>query len=141
MSTAADLCAYIAASPTPHHAVDTSMRRLAETGFTTLDERDRWPDGPGNFMVARHGSLVAWRQPAHLDPHGGIRLVGAHTDSPNLRLKPHPDVAGTTSGHWRQVAVETYGGCCGTRGWTATSASPVSWWWPTEPTPARCSCG
>lgn len=110
MSTAADLCAYIAASPTPHHAVDTSMRRLAEAGFTTLDERDRWPDGPGNFMVARHGSLVAWRQPTYLDPHGGIRLVGAHTDSPNLRLKPHPDVADTTPGHWRQVAVETYGG-------------------------------
>lgn len=110
MSTAADLCAYIAASPTPHHAVDTSMRRLGEAGFTTLDERDRWPDDPGNFMVARHGSLVAWRQPARLDPHGGIRLVGAHTDSPNLRLKPHPDVADTTPGHWRQVAVETYGG-------------------------------
>ncbi len=68
------------------------------------------PTDRGNFMVARHGSLVAWRQPAHLDPHGGIRLVGAHTDSPNLRLKPHPDMADTTPGHWRQVAVETYGG-------------------------------
>lgn len=108
--TAADLCAYIAASPTPHHAVDTSMQRLADAGFTALDERDRWPSGAGNFMVARHGSLVAWRQPDVINPTVGMRLVGAHTDSPNLRLKPHPDLPPTAPLWWRQVAVETYGG-------------------------------
>jgi aspartyl aminopeptidase len=110
-ATAPDLCDYIAASPTPHHAVDTSMRRLGKVGFTALSERERWPAGPGNFMVARQGSLVAWRQPDAIDPNAGIRMVGAHTDSPNLRLKPHPDVAANPlSGNWRQIAVETYGG-------------------------------
>ncbi len=109
--TAPDLCAYIAASPTPHHAVATSMQRLTAAGFTTLDERERWPSGAGSFMVARHGSLVAWRQPAAIDPTAGIRMVGAHTDSPNLRLKPHPDVPATQqSGQWRQAAIEPYGG-------------------------------
>lgn len=109
--TISDLCAYIAASPTPRHAVDTSMRHLGQAGFIALGERDRWPSGPGSFMVARQGSLVAWRQPSDIDPGAGIRMVGAHTDSPNLRLKPHPDVtANPQSGNWRQVAVETYGG-------------------------------
>jgi aspartyl aminopeptidase len=34
-------------------------------------------------------------------------VVGAHTDSPNLRVKPRPDLG---SAGWRQVAVEIYGG-------------------------------
>jgi aspartyl aminopeptidase len=36
-----------------------------------------------------------------------FRVIGAHTDSPNLRLKPHPD---TGTAGWRQLAIEIYGG-------------------------------
>jgi aspartyl aminopeptidase len=53
---------------------------------------------------------VAWRRDTRLDVTAGLRVVGAHTDSPNLRLKPHPDVRAAQSPLWRQVAVETYGG-------------------------------
>ncbi len=52
----------------------------------------------------RAGSLVAWNSGG---PDGPFRIVGAHTDSPNLRVKQHPDrlIAG-----WRVVALEPYGG-------------------------------
>ena len=53
------------------------------------------------------GTLVAWATAAGHEPHEGFRIVGAHTDSPNLRIKPQPDVvrAGV-----RQLGVEAYGG-------------------------------
>ena len=53
------------------------------------------------------GALVAWRMAADLPGHAPFRIVGAHTDSPNLRVKPRPD---TGSVGWRQLAVEVYGG-------------------------------
>ncbi len=104
---AADLCAFLHAAPTPHHATAEAARRLAAAGFTELAETDRWPTGPGARLVRRGGALVAWRQGTTVDPTAGVRLVGAHTDSPNLRLKPHPD---DDADGWRRVAVEPYGG-------------------------------
>jgi aspartyl aminopeptidase len=100
-----DLVAFLEAAPSPFHAVQAALHRLAPV--TVLDERDRWPSEPGRYAVVRGGSLVAWQRPAALEPTAGLRLLGAHTDSPNLRLKPHPDadVRG-----WRRVAVEPYGG-------------------------------
>ena len=57
--------------------------------------------------MLRGGAIVAWYVPEGAAPHTPFRIVGAHTDSPNLRVKPLPD----TGAHgWRQVAVEIYGG-------------------------------
>ncbi len=57
--------------------------------------------------MLRGGAIVAWYVPEGAEPHTPFRIVGAHTDSPNLRVKPLPD----TGAHgWRQVAVEIYGG-------------------------------
>jgi len=78
--------------------------RLVEAGYAELSETDRWPDQPGRYFTVRAGSLVAWNSQGH---DGPFRIVGAHTDSPNLRVKQHPDLllAG-----WRVVALEPYGG-------------------------------
>jgi aspartyl aminopeptidase len=102
-----DLLAFIAASPSPYHAVATAAARLEAAGFKPLDEGEAWDDVGGARYVVRGGALVAWRAPADAPPHAGFRIVGAHTDSPNLRLKPHPD---SGSAGWRQLAVEIYGG-------------------------------
>lgn len=103
---AQDLRAYLTASPTPFHAVAESVARLEAKGFTWVREADDWRDlGPGNFMVSLGGSnLVAFRKPAKPI---GFRLVGAHTDSPNLRLKPN---ATYDKEGYRQLGVEVYGG-------------------------------
>jgi aspartyl aminopeptidase len=78
--------------------------RLLDAGYTELSEADRWPDQPGRYFSVRAGSLVAWNA---VQPASAFRIVGAHTDSPNLRVKQHPDrlVAG-----WRVVALQPYGG-------------------------------
>ncbi|MGZ6780818.1 MAG: M18 family aminopeptidase, partial [Mycobacterium sp.] len=98
------LCEFIDASPSPFHACVTVAQRLRAAGFRELAESAPWPES-GDFFTVRAGSLVAWRAGAER----GIpfRIVGAHTDSPNLRVKQHPDrfVSG-----WRVVALQPYGG-------------------------------
>lgn len=102
-----DMVAFIAESPSPYHAVTAAARRLETAGFTRIAEADRWADGGGGRYLIRGGALVAWWQPGGVEPHQPFRIVAAHTDSPNLRVKPLPD-AGAAG--WRQVAVEIYGG-------------------------------
>lgn len=102
-----DLLGYLDASPSPFHAVRSSADRLRAAGFHQLDERDDWPASDGAFFVERGGALVAWVVAPEASTEAGFRIVGAHTDSPNLRLKPHAD---TGRGGYRQLAVEVYGG-------------------------------
>ena len=99
------LCQFIDASPSPFHACRTAADRLVEAGFTELSESDAWP-GAGDHFVVRAGSLIAWRC-GEDDRALPFRIVGAHTDSPNLRVKQHPDRF--LSG-WQIVALQPYGG-------------------------------
>lgn len=101
------LAAYLDASPSPFHAVESTASLLEGAGFTRVAEVDPTPTDPGHYLTLRGGSLIAWSTSADLAPHAPFRIVGAHTDSPNLRVKPRPDV---TRAGWQQVAVEVYGG-------------------------------
>ncbi|MEU1214176.1 M18 family aminopeptidase [Streptomyces sp. NPDC005791] len=102
-----DLLAFLRSSSSPYHAVEESTRRLEKAGFQELRETDEWTGGSGGSFIVRAGALIAWYVPEGAPAHAPFRIVGAHTDSPNLRIKPTPD---TTSAGWRQVAVEVYGG-------------------------------
>jgi aspartyl aminopeptidase len=103
-ASAQGLCEFIDASPSPFHVCATVAQRLMDAGFRELSESDAWP-GSGQFFTVRAGSLVAWRSGG--DPAAAFRIVGAHTDSPNLRVKQHPDrfVSG-----WQVAALQPYGG-------------------------------
>ena len=105
--TAAGLCAFLDASPTPFHACATAAALLTHAGFRELSERDRWPADPGAYFLIRGGSLIAWRTEDGAGPATPLRVIGAHTDSPNLRIKPNPDLV---SAGWQQLGVEVYGG-------------------------------
>lgn len=104
---ARDLGAFIDASPSPFHACAEAAARLTRAGFERLEETDRWKGAPGRYLVVRGGSLVAWALDEELEPSRGFHVVGAHTDSPNLRVKPRPD---TGQVGYRQLGVEVYGG-------------------------------
>jgi len=108
LAPARALCAFIDASPTPFHACASSARLLEEAGFTRLEESEAWRAAPGaRHYVVRGGSLAAWAVPEGAEPARGWRILGAHTDSPNLRLRPRPDVARACL---RQLGIEVYGG-------------------------------
>jgi aspartyl aminopeptidase len=109
-ATARGLCEFIDASPSPFHVCATVAARLRAAGYTELAEADKWPPA-GKFFTVRAGSLVAWDSGTDTGgrPFRGrpFRIIGGHTDSPNLRVKQRPDreVAG-----WQIVALEPYGG-------------------------------
>jgi aspartyl aminopeptidase len=104
-SVADDLCRFIDGSPSPYHAVASAAALLEAAGFTEVALDAPLPSGAGGRFVRRGGSIIAWRQPA--GAVRSFRLVGAHTDSPNLRIKPRPD---TMTARFRQLGVEVYGG-------------------------------
>ncbi len=102
------LLGHLDASPTPYHAAATAARLLEAAGFVEVDEDADWTvDLPDRWFVRRGGALVAADWPSPLAPQAPIRVVGAHTDSPNLRLKPRPT---SSSAGWQRLAVEVYGG-------------------------------
>jgi aspartyl aminopeptidase len=108
-ATAQGLCEFIDASPSPFHVCATVAERLRDAGYTELAETDRWSDAAaGRFFTIRSGSLIAWHSGASLNPTPmPFRIVGAHTDSPNLRVKQHPD---RSEAMWRVVRLQPYGG-------------------------------
>ena len=93
-------------SPTPFHAVDTTAEALAGARFDEVAPGSPLP-ARGRCFVRRGGALVAWVVGDDHTAASPVRVVGAHTDSPNLRVKPQPD---TRAGRWRQLGVEVYGG-------------------------------
>lgn len=99
---------FIDRSPSPWHAVANVAARLRGAGFTELDERDAWSLRPGSarFTVRDGSSLIALRVGDGDIRRHGFRVIGAHTDSPGLRVKPHgPQAHGPLSG----LGVEVYG--------------------------------
>lgn len=104
-----DLLAFIDASPTPYHAIAEASRRLGASGFRECSEAELWTLSPGDrrMVVRNGGSLVAFQVGSESPVEGGFRIVGAHSDSPNLRAKPRADVA---AHGYRQLAIEPYGG-------------------------------
>ena len=107
---ATGLCRFVDASPSPFHVCATVADTLLAAGWTELLETESWSapagaDSDGRFFVARGGSVIAW------DAQGvgssSFRIVGGHTDSPNLRVKQHPEYV---SAGLAMVGLEPYGG-------------------------------
>ncbi|TVY82236.1 Aspartyl aminopeptidase [Lachnellula suecica] len=102
---------FLNASPTPYHAVHSAIQRLKKAGFEEIKERDSWSSSlkpAGKYYLTRNGSsIVAFAIGKKWKTGNPIAMIGAHTDSPTLRIKP---VSKKTGAGFVQVGVETYGG-------------------------------
>ena len=100
---------FLQISPTPFHAVESMRNVLEKSGFTELREEDSWQTEPaGRYFVVRNGSsLIAFVVGQQPPAETGFRMVGAHTDSPCLKVKPQPEIR--QKGYF-QLGVEVYGG-------------------------------
>ena len=104
---AKQLCDYIAKSPTPFHATKNLLSLFAENGFKHLDESDDWSiESNTAYVITRNdSSIIAFRTGG--DYEQGFQMLGAHTDSPCLRIKPNPEIK---KHGYTQLGVEVYGG-------------------------------
>ena len=102
---------FIKNSPTPFHAVELMAEILERHGFRQLDETDQWSidAGPqaGRYYVTRNDSSIIAFQLNKTLVDNGMRMVGAHTDSPCLQVKPNPEII---NNNYLQLGVEVYGG-------------------------------
>lgn len=107
--TAQQLLQFIEASPTPFHCVNTLKNMFREQGFVELFESDSWSlERGGKYFLSRQGgTFCAFIFGSKPPQETGVRLIGAHTDSPNLRLKPN---APYIKAGYIQLGVEVYGG-------------------------------
>jgi len=103
------LIEFIQRSPTPFHATLELRSRLLNAGFVTLDESDCWKlKAGGRYLVVRNNSsIVAFTLGDSTPSETGFRMVGAHTDSPCLHVKPQPQ---NLNQGYQQLGVEVYGG-------------------------------
>lgn len=103
------LCEFIGAASSPFHAVSEMVRRLQAAGFVELDEESaRELQAGGRYYITRNGSsMVAFVCGRESPPAEGLRMVGAHTDSPCLMVKPNPEKL--RNGCF-QLGVQVYGG-------------------------------
>src|SRR5690606_3302942 len=103
------LCDFIARSPTPFHAVGGMVASLEAAGYRRLDDGGRWSlKAPGRYFVTRNdSSIIAFRLGSAALTEGGLRMAGAHTDSPCLKVKPNPEIERQGC---LQLGVEVYGG-------------------------------
>ncbi len=104
-----DLIDFLSRATTPFHAVAALIEDLEGEGFTAIPDGKTWqPEPRGKYYLTANGSsLIALRMAASGPVDAGFRMMGAHTDSPCLRVKPNPDIFKTG---YHQLGVEVYGG-------------------------------
>ncbi len=103
------LLEFLGQSPTPFHAVAAMEKQLLAASFHKLNESEPWQltSGNGYFFTRNDSSIIAFRYIPELMQEQGMPMVGAHTDSPCLKIKPNPEMH--TNGYF-QLGVEIYGG-------------------------------
>ncbi|MBD5770171.1 M18 family aminopeptidase [Marinomonas colpomeniae] len=104
-----ELLTFLQSSPTPFHATSSMRRSLEAEGFTELSEEDDWviEEGGKYFVTRNESSLIAFTTPQLNFSQTGWRMIGAHTDSPCLKLKPNAQV---DRFGYHQLGVQVYGG-------------------------------
>ncbi|WP_421870784.1 M18 family aminopeptidase [Motiliproteus sp.] len=101
---------YLQRSPTPFHATANLVESLKQAGFVGLNEGEAWQLEAGGryYLVRSDASVIALVLPKQASlAETGLRMVGAHTDSPCLKVKPQPERI--NQGYF-QLGVEVYGG-------------------------------
>lgn len=103
------LCEFLSRATTPFHAVAAMVSEFEAAGFKALAEGSEWAlEAGGKYYIVRNGSsIVAFGLGENAGPDEGMRMVGAHTDSPCLMVKPAPEKV--RQGYF-QLGVEVYGG-------------------------------
>jgi aspartyl aminopeptidase len=104
----AGLIDFIQSSPTPFHAVTTMAIQLEAGGYQRLHVSENWQLSAGKkYYVTQNDSTIVAFQLPQKGSLQRLHMVGAHTDSPCLKVKPNPEI---NAKGYQQLGVEVYGG-------------------------------
>lgn len=100
---------FIKRSPTAFQAVASMQEELVEDGYMELNEQNKWTLKKGGKYFVKRGesSIIAFKLTKGDRINSGFNIVGAHTDSPALKVKPIPEIK---IKNYLQLGVEIYGG-------------------------------
>jgi len=105
-----DLLQYLNDSPTAFHAAENAAEILRRSGFRELKETEKWSlDKGGRYYIVKNQScIIAFTVGEGSLAEKGFHIIGAHTDSPGLKIKP--GACTVTPDGYVKVNVEVYGG-------------------------------
>ncbi len=103
-----DFLVFLRNSPTPYHAAQNLRTMLKKAGYEELFEREKWSlKKNGKYFIIRGGSSLLAFELNNIKENAGFLAIGAHTDSPCLKLKPNPT---KEKFGYLQLNTEVYGG-------------------------------
>lgn len=104
-------CDFLNGAPTVFHAVGYYVKKLEDSGYKYLAERDDWSSvleaGGKYFFTRNYSSLVAFSVGKQYKAGNGIALIGSHIDALTMRVKP---VSTKSSCGYLQLGVAPYAG-------------------------------
>jgi aspartyl aminopeptidase len=101
-------CSFLSASTDPYHAVKNAVLSLEAAGFRPAYSATTLVPGEKYFYTVHHSTLVAFTVGKQWNGTGRFKILGGHTDSPILKVKPRSNVPSKNG--VVQLGVECYGG-------------------------------
>lgn len=104
------LIEYLQDSPSPFHAVDKTREILESNGFESLDIEKSWSvkENKKYYVIKNDSAIIAFTTGRKDDMKEGFKIVGAHTDSPSIKIKPKPEFK--DEDYYLKLNTEVYGG-------------------------------
>ena len=94
----------------PFHVVEKTEKILQKEGFQKLDIKDKWniEENQKYYVVKNDSAIIAFTTGNKEILKEGFKIIGAHTDSPSIKIKPQPEFE--DEDYYLKLNTEVYGG-------------------------------
>src|SRR6056297_2059099 len=106
---AQDLLDFIHSSPSRYHVIEQMKYELERFDFVQLNPGEAWElERGGKYFISVNGSsMVAFIVGNGELSNTGFRVLESHTDSPEIKIKPLPDMK--SENYYTKLNAEVYG--------------------------------